>query len=158
MWNSGLVVKIWGCESRNYGFDTGWNSILPVYPLHKRWILLFSKCVAIVATIFSLDRNETLDFRFDMLSFWRRPNYIKRAFKCYTLLSENVCRACFAPSKNHLNMTKVQGNWTRVIKFAVEHLYHWATYIVSKVDWYKQINHWRKVHSCCTIMWNVRRL
>jgi len=29
----------------------------------------FSKYVAIVATIFSLDRNETLDFRFNMLSF-----------------------------------------------------------------------------------------
>jgi len=29
----------------------------------------FSKFVAIVAAIFSLDRNETLDFRFDMLGF-----------------------------------------------------------------------------------------
>ena len=29
--------------------------------------VVFSKCVAIVAIIFSLDRNETLDFLFDML-------------------------------------------------------------------------------------------
>ena len=29
--------------------------------------VIASKCVAIVATIFSLDRNGTLDFRFDIL-------------------------------------------------------------------------------------------
>jgi len=31
--------------------------------------VFFSKCVAKVATIFSLDRNETLDLRFDVLIF-----------------------------------------------------------------------------------------
>jgi len=31
--------------------------------------VVFSKCVAIVATIFSLGRNKTLDFRFDVLMF-----------------------------------------------------------------------------------------
>ena len=46
VWNSGSVVKILDCESRNYGFESDWNNILimffkclcsHVYSLHKRW-------------------------------------------------------------------------------------------------------------------------
>jgi len=40
-----------------------------LYLLTPKNVDFFSKCVAIVATIFALDRNGILDFRFDILIF-----------------------------------------------------------------------------------------
>jgi len=82
VWNSGSVVKVIGCESGNYVFESRWNKKnWHVYLLNKRCqILFFFKCVAKVATIFSLDRNKTLDFRFDVLIFClmrRSANYMQ---------------------------------------------------------------------------------
>ena len=63
-----------GCESRNYGSNPA-KTIFIFYVLFLLTFLLtqqklhtvFFKCVAKVASIFSLDRYETLDFRFDVL-------------------------------------------------------------------------------------------